>query len=62
MEKLPSVGQVADLHGLPVNALYQWPHKGTRPPPSASADSSATTPADVRARLEAHAEVTHGVG
>ena len=40
MERILSVEQGADLHGPPVNVTPE----GTRPPPSASADSSATTP------------------
>lgn len=62
MERLLSADEVAEFLGIPVATLYQWRHKGCGPDAYRVGKHLRYDPATVRAWLEEHLAVDHGVG
>jgi excisionase family DNA binding protein len=59
---LLSADEVAEFLGVPVATLYQWRHKGAGPEAYRVGRHLRYDPNTVRAWLEDHLAVDHGVG
>ena len=62
LERLLTSEEVAEYLGIPVATLYQWRHKGCGPDAYRVGKHLRYDPVAVRAWLEEHLAVDHGVG